>query len=143
MLEFGFQQEASNIMHQQRLGARAEHRQRQRQRVKDSLSLADRFARLKSLTVELSFYDPDGLARSSQLKYKVNLINAKSVFRFNCPNNECVRGDFDLTENLVEAVASRQKVVTGEIACRGWRSKEMINSVRCANLLRYKFTLGY
>ena len=84
-------------MHRQKTGARAEYRQQETQRIKDSASLADKFPRLKSLTVDLTYYDPKGVTRSSQIKYKVNLTNAKSVFRFDCLNNECIRGDFDLS----------------------------------------------
>ncbi len=130
-------------MYQQRLGARAEYRQQEGQRVKDSATLADRFRKLKSLTVHLVYFDPDGLTKSSQIKYEVNIANAKSVFRFSCPNNECVRGDFDLTEELAKAVAARRTTVTGEMTCQGWRSKTTIDTVRCHNILRYKLRLMY
>src|ERR1043166_26337 len=95
-------------MYQQRLGARAEYRQQEGQRVKDSATLADTFQKLKSLTVEFAYYDPEGVTKSSQIKYTVNLRNAKSVFRFNCPNTECVQGDFDLTDELADAVAAHR-----------------------------------
>jgi hypothetical protein len=131
------------IMYRQRTGARFEHREQESQRVKDSPSLADRFRKLKSLTVDLSFYDPEGVSKTSQVKYTVNITNAKSVFRFNCPNTECIRGDFDLTDQLATAVAKRKTMVTGEMVCQGWRSKTTVDTVRCANILRYKLTLGY
>jgi Cdc6-like AAA superfamily ATPase len=130
-------------MYRQRTGARFEHREQESQRVKDSPSLADRFRKLKSLTVDLSYYDPEGVTKTSQVKYTVNLANAKSVFRFNCPNTECIRGDFDLTEELAGAVAKKRTTVTGEMVCEGWRSKTTIDTVRCANILRYKLTLAY
>lgn len=120
-----------------------EHRELQRQRVRESSTLADRFQKLKALTVELSFYDSSGVTKNSHIKYTVNVANAKSVFRFNCPNGECVRGDFDLTDELAKAVAKRLKSVTGEKTCPGWQNKANINSVRCHNVLRYKLTLGY
>jgi hypothetical protein len=130
-------------MYQQRIGVRAQYRQQQTQRVKDSATLSDRFKKLKSLTIELEFYDPEGVTRSSQIKYMVNLENAKSVLRFNCPNNECVRGDFDLTDELAEAVAKRRTDVTGELVCQGWRSRATVRSVRCHNILRYRLRLKY
>jgi hypothetical protein len=130
-------------MHQQRFGARAEYRQLEDQRVKDSASLAEKFRKLKSLTVDLAYYSSEGGAKSSQIKYTVNLANARSVFRFSCPNNECVRGDFDLTKELAVAVAARRTAVTGEMTCRGWRSRTTIDTVHCGNVLRYKLTLSY
>jgi hypothetical protein len=130
-------------MYRQRTGARFEHRELESQRVKDSLSLAARFAKLKSLTVDLSFYDAEGTSKTSQVKYTVNLANAKSVFRFNCPNGECIRGDFDLTDELAKAVSAKRTTVSGEKACEGWRSKTTIDTVHCGNILRYKLTLAY
>ena len=81
-------------MHRQKIGARAEYRQQEGQRIKDSLRLADKFPLLKSLTVDLTFYDAAGVSKCSQIKYRVNLDNAKSVFRFDCVNQDCIRGDF-------------------------------------------------
>jgi hypothetical protein len=130
-------------MYRQRLGARSEYREQESQRVKDSPRLADRFRQLKALTVNLSFYDSEGVTKNSQIKYTVNLANAKSVFRFSCPNNECIRGDFDLTEELANAIAKHRRTVTGEMCCQGWRSKTTIDTVHCHNILRYKLSLVY
>src|SRR2546423_13069837 len=114
------------MMYHQRTGARAEHRQLEGLRIRESASLADTFRELKSLTVDLAYYDPEGMTRTSEIKYTVNLANAKSVFCFNCTNSECVRGDFDLSQDLARAVGSRQTSVTGEMSCQGWRSKTTI-----------------
>lgn len=130
-------------MYQQRLGARAEYRQEESQRVKDSPSLATKFRKLKSLTVVLKYYNPEGLTKTSEIKYEVNIENAKSVFRFSCPNDECVRGDFDLTKELTDAVAAHRRTVSGKMICEGWRSKTTIDTVHCNNILQYQFSLGY
>jgi hypothetical protein len=122
---------------------RIEFRKKELQRVMDSVSLAEKFHKLKSLTVELTYLGPGGTHRGGQMKYKVNLANAKSVFRFDCANRDCVCGDFDLSSALAEAVARRRRTVVGEATCQGWRNKEEINSVRCLTILRYKFGLGY
>ena len=126
-----------------KIGPRAEHRDREAQRVRDSLTLADRFRKLKALTVDLSFFDAGGLTKNRSLKYTVNLANAKSVFRFNCPNPECVAGDFDLTDVLAAAVARRRVRVTGETVCPGWQNRTTIQTSPCKNLLRYTLTLTY
>src|SRR5437667_4575913 len=99
-------------MHHQKVGARAEYRQLQGQRLRDSGSLADKFPQLKSLTVDLTYYDPEGVTRNSQIKYTVNLANAKSLFRFDCQNDQCVSGDFDLSDELTSAVTARLKTAT-------------------------------
>jgi hypothetical protein len=130
-------------MYRQRLGARAEYRQQEGQRVKESATLSNVFGKLKSLTVDLEYSDPEGLVKGKRIKYEVNLANAKSVFRFSCQNDECIRGDFDLSAELAKAVAERRKTVSGEKVCQGWRSKTTVDTVHCHNLLRYKLTLGY
>ena len=130
-------------MYRQRIGLRAEYRDQEGERVKASPSLADKFRKLKSLIVKLGYYNPRGLAPNSQLNYVVNLENAKSVFRFRCPNEECIRGDFDLTKELAGAVAQKRTTVTGEMSCQGWQNKAAIDAVHCHNILRYKLKLAY
>ncbi|MGO9610313.1 MAG: hypothetical protein ACLPT4_11810, partial [Verrucomicrobiia bacterium] len=117
--------------------------QEEGQRVKESATLGEVFGKLKRLTVNLEYSDPGGLAKSKQVKYEVNLANAKSVFRFNCLNDECIRGDFDLSDELAKAVCERRNSVSGEVVCQGWRSRTTIDSVHCHNILRYTLSLGY
>jgi hypothetical protein len=130
-------------MYHRRLGARAEYQHDEGQRVKESPSIASKFRRLKSLLVNLTYYNPDGTSKTSEVKYEVNLANARSVFRFKCPNSECVGGDFDLTEQLADAVDAHRTTATGELTCQGWLSRATIGSAHCHNILRYKFTLKY
>ena len=110
-------------MYRQRIGLRAEYRDQEGERVKASPSLADKFRKLKSLIVNLGYYNPKGLAPNSQLNYVVNLENAKSVFRFRCPNEECIRGDFDLTKELASAVAKKRTTVSGEMFSRAGKTR--------------------
>jgi hypothetical protein len=105
--------------------------------------MAKRFHDLKSLTVELQYFDVGALRKTSEIKYTVNLENAKSVFAFACPNTECVRGDFDLTEKLASAVNAHLESTAGEACCQGWRSKTTIDSLRCLDVLRYKLSMTY
>jgi len=130
-------------MHVQRINPRKEYLLKEQQRVLESPSLAEKFQKLKSLTVELSYFNPEGVTKNSQVKYTVNLEHAKSIFRFGCHNHECIRGDFDLSEVLAQAVTARRKVVSGETRCQGWRNRAGIDTVPCNNLLRYKLTLKY
>ncbi|MEW6307177.1 MAG: hypothetical protein AB1705_27305 [Verrucomicrobiota bacterium] len=122
---------------------RADYRRQQSLRAKESASLSEKYRELKSLTVELDYLGVSGICRNSHLKYTVNPDHAKSVFRFDCPNDQCVGGDFDLSEVLAQAVAARRTTVTGEVRCQGWLSKSTIDKTHCHNLLRYKLTLAY
>ena len=130
-------------MQHQRIGPRAEYRLQENQRINDSANLAERFRDLKTLTVDLAHFAPERLTKTSEMKYTVNLANAKSIFRFNCTNEECVGGDFDLSAALATAVAARQTTVSGEVICQGWRSKTTIDRSPCHNILRYRLSLGY
>jgi hypothetical protein len=131
------------FMRPQKLGPRAEYRQQENERVRDSVTLAKKFRSLKSLKVELTHTRSQGTSAGKEIKYAVNLAHAKSVFRFDCTNDECVGGDFDLSEKLVHAVRARQATVTGEMSCQGWSSKDTINTLRCDCLLHFKLSLKF
>jgi hypothetical protein len=126
-----------------KLGPRAEYLQREQQRVKDSPSLLERYKELKSLTVEIAYFESESGARRGEMKYTVNLAHAKSLFRFSCPNGECVGGDFDLSTELANAIADREEEAEGKMVCQGWHSRTTIDSVLCHNILRYKLRIGY
>jgi hypothetical protein len=130
-------------MRPQKFTPRADYRQEEALRTAASVSLSEKFRELKSLTVEFGYFSPEGVTRNSQIKYTVNPQHARSVFRLDCFNTECIRGDFDLSEVLAQAVAARQSVVTGELRCQGWLSKTTIDRIRCDNILRYKLSLEY
>ena len=122
---------------------RADYRIAESLRTKASVSLTEMFPELKALTVEFAYFSPEGVTRNSKIKYTVNPAFAKSVFRLDCMNSECVAGDFDLSAVLAQAVAARKATVTGEMCCQGWLSKTTIDRVHCHNLLRYELSLTY
>jgi hypothetical protein len=131
------------MMYQQRVSARAEYLQEEKERVRASASLAERFQDLKSLSASLTYFGPAGTNRHSEIKHTFNLAFAKSLFRFDCPNRECVGGNFDLSTELARAVAEHRQTDTGELRCQGWQSKTTIDEVRCGHVLRYQLNLGY
>jgi hypothetical protein len=130
-------------MYPQKPSPHSEHRQREMERTEQSVTLAQKFPGLTSLVASLSHFRPDGELVTRAVKYTFNLDQAKSLFRFDCSNPECVGGDFDLSGDLAQAVAARQKIASGESVCQGWRSKDAIGSARCQNILRFKLNLGY
>ena len=122
---------------------RAEHRQAQRQRVDEAVSLAEKFPHLKTLKVALEFVDREGMTKTTEMKYSANPEHAKSVLVFVCPVSECCGGDFDLTAKLAEAVSKRRTKVTGELACLGSYKKASGQVAPCRSLLRYRLSLVY
>lgn len=125
------------------LGPRAEHRQRENLRANSSATIAEKFPELKSLTADLEYRNSDAGGPHSQIKYRVNIANARSVFLFDCPSSECIAGDFDLSHELTDACARHNATVEGELRCQGWRSKSAIGTCRCHYLLRYRLNLEY
>lgn len=130
-------------MKQPKFDPQKEHRQKEQLRIGASATLADEFQELKSLEVELQYFEPVALRRMSHIKYTVNLAHARAVFSFHCPNTECVGGDFDLSQEVAKAVAGHRKMVSGEVCCQGWLHKNAINSARCGHVLRYALQLRY
>jgi hypothetical protein len=130
-------------MHHRKFTPREDYRKQEAQRTHESASLSETFRDLKFLTVEFEYFSPEGVTRNRQIKYTVNPDHAKSVFRLDCANHECVGGDFDLSQVLAKAVAAQQATVTGEMCCQGWLSKASIHRIHCHNILRYKLSLAY
>jgi hypothetical protein len=130
-------------MHTRKRNPRQEYQLRQREKIDGSPSLAKKFPLLKALKVTLEYYDAEGFTKHGELKCKLNVEHAKSALWFACPGVECMRGDFDLTEALVEAVTWRRKVATGELRCQGTRKRGDRQLVPCQTLLRYKLDLNY
>ena len=131
------------VMNRTSKGPRAEHRQRERQRIEGSATLAETYPTLKSLMIQLEFMLTDSMGKPAQMKYKANLEHAKAVLLFACPNHECANGDFDLTSELAKAIAKKTKVIKGELSCKGQRPKPTKELVPCSSHLRYTLTLGY
>jgi hypothetical protein len=132
------------MMQTRKANPRAEYRLRQSERIGRSASLAERFPRLKSLRVELEYYDASGQTRTGGLKYKPSLEHAKSLFCFNCVWGDCIGGDYDLSAELARAVLARRRQVAGELRCQGVRhNRERKTQLPCQSLLRYKLNLAY
>ena len=124
-------------------GPRAEYREKQHQRVVTSQCLSEKYHELKSLTVNAEYYAPKGLTQYRQLTYDVNLSHAKSVFRLDCCNEECVQGDHELTAELSKSITKHSKTIVGELCCKGWQNKALVKKTKCNHVLRYKLKLGY
>lgn len=122
---------------------RAIYRDEQNRRVSAAPCLAEKYGKLRSLTVSVGYFAPEGKVQYRQLTYDVNLSHAKLIFRLDCPNKECVQGDFDLTKELAVAATKRAKTVAGKLCCNGWQNKAAIKKTRCNHVLRYKLKLGY
>jgi hypothetical protein len=130
-------------MRHHKLSPRVEYRTQESQRVSRSTLLREQFGQLKAMTVDYEYFSPEGNTRNRQIKYTVNLEQARSVFRLECLNHECVGGDYDLTEVLATAVTARQATVAGERRCQGWLNRNTIDQVRCGHIIRFQLNFEY
>jgi hypothetical protein len=120
-----------------------EYQLRQAERMQNSPMLLAKFPHLKFLKVHLLYFDPSGLTQIGELKYSVNVSNAKCMFVFACRNAACACSHYDLSAAFANALHSRSKKVGGEVRCEGTRTRVKGEELPCGNLLRYKLTLGY
>lgn len=122
---------------------RQEYRLKQREWIEASPSMTIEFPQLKTLKVNLEYFDPSGVNKNGEMKCKLNVEHAKAALWFACPAVECMAGDFDLSQPLAKAVAARETAVTGEVRCGGTRKRGGGETVPCHTLLRYKLNLKY
>jgi len=122
---------------------RADYRESQHRRAKQSATLAEKFPELAALTLNLAYLNPDGSTRNREIRFSVNIAGASSVFRIDCLNPDCVGGDYDLSDVLKQAVAVRQPVVTGELCCEGWQNRFTIDHERCHQRIAFTIALDY
>lgn len=130
-------------MRTKKLTPRSDHRQKESLRASQSPTLSEKFEELRALTVDFAYLSPEGVSRNRQIKYTVNIERARSVFRIECLNHDCVGGDYDLSEMLTQAVSQRQSRVTGELCCQGWQDKDSIDKVHCHHKLSFTLALEY
>jgi hypothetical protein len=125
------------------LSPREEYRISERERVNAAEPLANRFPDITSLAIQLTFKNHDNSSKGSTIRYNINLKNAKTILRFDCPNSECVYGDFDLSKELSTAAIQHHRIVKGESSCQGWASRHCIDTRRCDYHLSYQIELAY
>src|SRR5579872_5517326 len=130
-----------------RVRPKAELRKADRRRAFDraekSLSLARAYPQLKSLSVDLLYFDREIVSFGHGLRYRANLETAKSMLQFTCPSGLCHRGGFDLSTGLNSAIAERRKGLDGELHCHGSRYEESGKTVPCESILHFKMILAF
>jgi|SRR6267378_2858167 hypothetical protein len=131
------------MMTPRRTTPRAVYRLNRSQLVNDSACLAQKFPKLKSLSVDLEYFDSRGVTKNGGMNFKANIEHAKSLFCFNCVNGDCIGGDFDLSEELLSAVSGKRKLLKGEMRCLGARQSKGADLGPCQAILRYRLSLGY
>jgi hypothetical protein len=126
-----------------KINPRVEYREHEALRAENSATLDLKYPRLRGLTIELTYFDREIVSWGRGVKYRVNLGNARSVLRFHCPSAQCIGGDFDLSQELADAIGAGRTKLTGEMRCQGSRRRETGELMPCEATLHYKLTLAY
>jgi hypothetical protein len=122
---------------------RKENRQEIFERIEKSATVAVMYPELKTLAVNLLYFDRGIVSWGHGLRYRANLETAKSMLHFNCPSSLCKDGGFDLSRNLSSAVAQHQKSIVGAMHCPGSRDQETGKATPCECILHYKINLTF
>lgn len=122
---------------------RKDYRRKAFERAEKSPSLAMAYPQLKTLSVDLLYFDREIVSFGHGLRYRANLETAKSMLQFTCPSTLCHRGGFDLSNELSCAIAERRKAGDGEVHCCGSRDQESGKTVPCESILHFKMILTF
>ena len=106
-------------------------------RMMNALYMKEIYPKVKSIKIKAVFTDPDDNNKFEK-EYSWD-SEIKALFEIDCPYRECVRGGFDISNLIKQAVESDQNKISGEFTCQGWQDKNRINKHRC--LLNGKFDI--
>ena len=98
----------------------------------------DRFPELKELTVEYQKYTDAGPHCPTSSGKWVFGPGSIALIRDRCDQRECVNGGFDLTNEIMQMLRSRELERKGKLICRGWQDEERIGQYHCHYVLEYK-----
>lgn len=93
---------------------------------------------LTSLNLEIRESRPNGLTNDTQYIRRVVVEHAHALFEMPCSYSSCDNGGYDVTREVLSALASRAARFEGECACRGSCGGEF-----CSRVLRYVATATY
>lgn len=99
-------------------------------------TIATRYPHVRTVALELTFVDPDGLAETvtEALTREPKL---PALFVFDCPYRECVGGGHDIDDAIDRALMERTREASGTHVCRGWQDASRIGKHRCQGEMRY------
>jgi hypothetical protein len=116
------------------------HNQQYYQQQQWASTLCERYPGVASVKINIELKDPDWHddPKAKELNFRAD---QKAFFHMQCPYRECVRGGFDFSEGVKEAINSPGNEAAGRILCNGWQDEERINKHRCMLEASYKVTV--
>jgi hypothetical protein len=116
-----------------------EERRVQRQQREDAAGkLLARAPDLTSLSISIRETRPEGCVSDTQYMRRVVVEHAPALFEVPCAYPECEDGGYEVTREILHALAARLTHFEGEQSCRG-----RTGSQDCTRILRYAGTATY
>jgi hypothetical protein len=126
------------------MGLRKDHRRLEERRLRRLVreasagKLLERAPELTSLSLAFHLKCLDDPVEDTRWVRRVVPVQASASFDVPCPDRSCSEGGYDLTEEVLAALAAGAARFEGERACRGTRASEP-----CRRRLRYVATATY
>ena len=115
-----------------------ERRIQRRERETAAGRLVDRAPDLTSLSIEMHETRPEGCVSDNQYIRRIVVEHAPALFEIPCSYPQCEGGGYDLTREILGALASHRSRFEGQLACRGQCAQ-----LDCKRVLRYIGTAAY
>lgn len=135
---FAFESNLMNMSRRQQQVEREERRALQARREDSAGKLLAKIPNLVSLDLSIHEGSSNGAVGESHYIRRVVVGQAPALFELRCSNTHCEDGVYDLTREILSALASRQSRFEGKHACRG-----QCRTTECTRTLRYVATATY
>ena len=117
---------------------REERRVQRVQREAAAGKLLQRFPEITSLDIVVHEARPEGCVSDSHYIRRIVLEHAPALFEVPCSYPSCEDGGYDITHDVLEALAAKDPKIEGEKACRG-----RCGSLDCTRVLRFVVRVAY
>jgi hypothetical protein len=103
--------------------------------------MSESYPDVASITIDVKLTDPDGWAGNPAPTQLTFTPDQKAFFQMQCPYRECVRGGFDFSKGVSQAVADPAGRSAGYELCNGWQDEERIGKHSCMLRADYNITV--
>ena len=117
---------------------REERRVQRVQRESAAGKLLTRFPDVTSVDIAVHEARPEGCVSDSHYIRRIVLEHAPALFEVPCSYPSCEDGGYDITRDVIDALANRDPKVEGERPCRG-----RCGALDCTRVLRFVVKVTY
>jgi hypothetical protein len=115
-----------------------ERRDQREQREDAAGKLLQKVPDLGSLSIDVTELRPDGCIGNTHYIRRIIVDHAPALFEIPCSFPKCEQGGYDLTSEVLGALAAHETRFEGQLACRGYGE-----TFSCSRVLRYVGTATY